>query len=88
MLLESNANFLCSNLPYNTNILEISKQISTKSQPGDAYRRDAYIKKTCIVIITFAITVISIYYLYVTIVIICYHYYHYVIIMLPMLSFA
>ena len=32
MLLGSNANFLCSNLPYNTNILEISK----KSQPNFA----------------------------------------------------
>ena len=30
MLLGSNANFLCSNLPYNTHILEISE----KSQPN------------------------------------------------------
>ena len=47
MLLGSNANFLCSNLPYNMNILEISK----KSQPnlslaGDAYIAVMLIKKT------------------------------------------
>ena len=45
MLLGSNANFLCSNLPYNTNVLEISKKkITTKTLPGDAYKRDAYKK--------------------------------------------
>ena len=44
MLLGSNANFLCSNLPYNMNISEIIK----KSQPNlsrDAYKKKQ--KKTC-----------------------------------------
>ena len=41
MLLGSNANCICSNLTYNTNILEISK----KSKPNlsrDAYKKNVY----------------------------------------------
>jgi len=33
-LFGSNAHFLCINFPCNTNILEISQKMSTKSHPG------------------------------------------------------
>ncbi len=45
MLLESNANFPCSNLLSNNYFFKVSQKISAKSEPGDAYSRDAS-KKT------------------------------------------
>ena len=38
MLLESNANFPCSNLLSNNYFLKVSQ----KSQPGDAYKKNVY----------------------------------------------
>ena len=44
MLLRINANFF-SNLLYTTNIIEVCQKISAKSEPGDAYKVDAYKKR-------------------------------------------
>lgn len=44
MLLGNSADFICSNPPYTTNILELSMKSQSKLSLVVAYRRDAYKK--------------------------------------------